>query len=365
MTEFNNITEVSEEIKAKLDSSSNKKKVITLYAFNGTGKTRISNEFTVLNNSDNEDNEPKIKVLCYSAFLEDLFSWNNENYTLSFASHSWEAKLIKDQGLEKNIIENFQKILNTKTEPFFDLEKGKIRFNIPSGDDKSKTNIKISRGEESIFIWSIFQTILETVINELNVNENNRSTDLFNDLEYIIIDDPVSSIDDTRIITLAMEITQLLESCKEENNFKFLITTHHPLFYNVLMNFFKRDNECKDFKYILSKNNSKLELEDLGDSPFGYHLLVKDEIKNAIETENIQKYHFNLFRGLLEKTANFLGLSNWDNCINGENKNEFIRLLNLYSHNKLEPMEYRDVSDKDKALFKKQFTEFIENFKYN
>jgi hypothetical protein len=28
-------------------------------------------------------------------------------------------------------------------------------------------------------------------------------------------------------------------------------------------------------------------------------------------------------------------------------------------------MEYRDVSDKDKALFKKQFTEFIENFKYN
>jgi len=34
--------------------------------------------------------------LCYNAFLEDLFSWDNENNILNF-SDSWEKDLIKNE----------------------------------------------------------------------------------------------------------------------------------------------------------------------------------------------------------------------------------------------------------------------------
>ena len=359
MCEFDSIEAVAEKIKSSLNSISDKKKISVLYAFNGTGKTRLSNEFVKLN----EENETtKIKVLCYNVFLEDLFKWDNEDYTLFFDSSSWESKLINDEGLDKKIINNFKNILNTKIEPEFNLDEGKIKFYLPS--DESKTNIKISRGEENIFIWSIFHTILETAIEELNINEENRSTDLFNDLEYIIIDDPVSSIDDTKIITQAIEIIHLIKS-NDNNHLRFLVTTHHALFYNIFFNSFKRDGNYKDFFYLLSKNEINFKLEEQkNDSPFGYHLLVKDEIQKAVDSGDAQKYHFNLFRGLLEKTANFLGYGNWYDCITGDKKQEFARIVNLYSHGKLLEMESKHIPDEHKNLFKEVFNDFISEFKW-
>lgn len=97
-----------------------------------------------------------------------------------------------------------------KIEPAFDFDREEVKFKIASGDD-SADSIKISRGEESIFVWSVFYTILEVIISELSVVENSRSTNIFNDLEYVIIDDPVSSIDDTRIISLAVKINNLIK----------------------------------------------------------------------------------------------------------------------------------------------------------
>lgn len=360
MTEFNLIEEVANKIKEDLNSTSEKKKISVLYAFNGTGKTRLSNEFI---NLDEENESNKIKTLCYNAFLEDLFSWDNEDFILSFNSNSWEAKIIKDEGLDVKIIANFKNIFNTKIEPIFDLENGKIIFSFPT--EEGRTNIKISRGEESLFIWSVFYTILETAIEEINIiEESNRSTDLFNELEYVIIDDPVSSIDDTRIITQAIELIKLIKS-NSENKLKFLVTTHHALFYNIFFNSFKRDRNFKIYPYILSKFETKLKLEEQKeDSPFGYHLLVKEEIQKAIDLVNIQKYHFNLFRGLLEKTANFLGYCDWYDCINGDKKQEITRIVNLHSHNKLSEIEYKELSDEEKNLFKETFNNFIREYKW-
>ena len=150
MAEFDSIEAVAGKIKENLDSDANKKQISILYAFNSTGKTRLSTAFTELANNDN--------VLCYNAFVEDLFKWDNENYILSLDPKSWIVKLIKEQGIEKNIIDNFSKIINSKIEPEFNLSKGEITFNIVSGDDSAKSKIKISKGEESMFIWSIFYT---------------------------------------------------------------------------------------------------------------------------------------------------------------------------------------------------------------
>lgn len=352
MAEFDSIEALAKKIKENLDSNKNKKKISILYAFNSIGKTRLSTAFSELTEN---------KVLCYNAFVEDFFKWDNENYVLTIDPKSWIVKLINEQGIELNISDNFIKIINSKIEPYFNLSKGEITFNIPSGDDKS--NIKISKGEESMFIWSIFYTILETAIDAINTDEDKRTTPVFNDLEYVIVDDPVSSIDDTKIITMAIKLIETIHSSKN-NMLKFFITTHHALFYNVFFNSFKKNNDYKFHAQILSRNGTKIKLENQSDSPFGYHLVVKDEIQKAIDTNTIKKYHFNLFRNILEKTANFLGYNNWADCIYGDNKQECIKLLNLNSHSRLSDLEYRELSDEDKILFQKTFNEFVKEFKW-
>src|SRR5215470_5026522 len=49
------------------------KRVVLLYAYNGTGKTRLSTEFKNLGkNGDDRD------TLYFNAFTEDLFQWDND-----------------------------------------------------------------------------------------------------------------------------------------------------------------------------------------------------------------------------------------------------------------------------------------------
>lgn len=69
------LTEIVQTIK---DSP---KKVQLLYAFNGSGKTRLSREFKELispKNPEIEEEDSKIKILYYNAFTEDLFYWDND-----------------------------------------------------------------------------------------------------------------------------------------------------------------------------------------------------------------------------------------------------------------------------------------------
>jgi hypothetical protein len=69
------LTQIAEQLK------NSPKKVQLIYAFNGTGKTRLSKEFKELiaPKSEVEENEEPIKILYYNAFTEDLFSWDNGN----------------------------------------------------------------------------------------------------------------------------------------------------------------------------------------------------------------------------------------------------------------------------------------------
>ena len=369
MAEFNLIEDLAEAIKHTLDTPALKKKIVALYAFNSTGKTRLTN---ILNKSDGEneiENEgeiggDQIKVLCYNAFLEDMFKWDNEHYILTFDQNSWIMGLISEQGLEKDIIDNFKDIISSNIEPSFDYTQGEITFNIVSGDNNSETNIKISRGEESMLVWSIFYTILKTAIDALNTDEADRTTPIFNNLKYVIIDDPVSSVDDAKIITMTIKLIEAIQA-HQNNTVKFFITTHHALFYNVLVNSFKRNSDCNFKSYSLLKDNYIFKLSEQGDAPFSYHLSVKEIILKAIEDDNIERYHFNLFRNLLEKTANFLGYKDWTDCIPEANKTEFIRLLNLYSHSRLSDLESKELPSENKTLFQETFSNFIISFKWN
>lgn len=362
--EYASVIELEQKIRGDLTATQDKKSIALVYAFNATGKTRLSAEISGLNNND----YGKTRVLSYNAFLEDLFSWDNEDCIYEFEPGSWFAKIIVEQGIEGDIVDVFKTITCSKIEPLLDFKKGHVTFNISTGDDAAQESIKISRGEESVFVWSIFYTILTAATEALSADAEMRTTDAFNDLEFIVIDDPVSSIDDARIIAVAVN---LFETIKKSTNtqLNFLITTHHALFYNVLHNSLRRglkDKKADRFFYTLSKNTDNiLKLEDhTSDCPFAYHLATKNMLAKAVNDEYIEKHHFNLFRGLLEKTANFLGYTNWSDCITGDNKIAFIRIVNNYSHSKLSELESAVISEADKQLFIETFKTFISEYKY-
>lgn len=356
---FTSIEAVCERIKTDLDTpkvnnGDTLKKVSLLYASNASGKTRLSKLF----HDQNED-----EVLYYSAFTEDLFSWDNTQLELKIDPNAKIFTIIHEQGLYNKITDRFQKITGSKLEPAISLTEGMVLFETPVDGNGNHQSIKISRGEESVFIWAVFCAILEAAIDELNIeNEIDRSTPDFNAIEYILIDDPVSSMDDSRIITIALELIGLIK--KSKSNLKFFITTHHALFFNVLFNSKIEDSFKKSF--IFTKTSSNYLLRTQGtDSPFAYHHIVISEIQNAIKSQDIKKYHLNLFRGLLEKTANFLGYNQWDMCLDDDEKTEaFKKIIQHYSHDSLSELDYNELDEDEKKQFKAAFYFFLNKFKW-
>ena len=346
-----------------------KKKVQLIYAFNGVGKTRLSREFKELvapkTEGEEAEEEKPIKVLYYNAFTEDLFYWDNDldedkNRKLIIHPNNFTDWIFKDQGQESNIITHFQHYTNDKLTPRFNEDYNNITFTIDGGNDDVIDNIKISRGEESCLIWCTFYCLLAQIIDILNIVEpEDRETDKFNKLEYIFIDDPVSSLDENHLIELAVDTAELVKSNQSE--VKFIITTHNPLFYNVLYNEFNNPEKRYGYKvkhsakYRLEKfDDSTYELHDSNDSPFSYHLLLLSELEKAIQTGNIKKYHYNFLRQILEKTSTFLGYEKWQELLylipDSSHEAYYNRLINKRSHAKDSGEETSHIDDSDKRV---------------
>lgn len=375
------LTEIARQLK---DAN---KKVQLVYAFNGTGKTRLSREFKQLVAPKNDEDEveqselSRNKFLYYNAFTEDLFYWDNDleqdaEPRLRIQPNSFTDWVLKDQGQDRNIITNFQRYANEKLTPRFNEEykvKDKdnkeiaikafteVTFSLERGDDEHSGNLKISKGEESNFIWSIFYTLIEQVIDILNVAEpSERETNAFDQLEYIFIDDPVSSLDENHLIELAVDLAQLIKSNNSE--VKFIITTHNPLFYNVLHNELNSDDggykkKCLD-KYRMTRlDDGTFQLvQQPNDSPFSYHLYLKSELEKAIEGGQLSKYHFNFLRNILEKTSTFLGYKKWGDLLpktdDGTTNPYEARIINISSHSKHAGEEVADLTEDDKRVLR-------------
>ena len=301
-----------EEIAQELKGSS--KKVQLIYAFNGVGKTRLSRIFKDLVTSrQDDDKKTRSKIIYYNAFTEDLFYWDNDleedtNRKLKIRPNGFTHWVFVDEGQERNIITNFQRYTSNKLTPRFNEDYSEVNFSVEGGNETRLENIKISKGEENCLIWCIFYSLLKEVIETLNIPEvEERSVEGFNELEYVFIDDPVSSLDENHLIELAVDIADLIKSSKNEQ-LKFIITTHNPLFYNVLYNELK-----SKATYMLRKNeDGTFELEEKdGDSnkSFSYHLFLKQTIEDAIQTKSIQKYHFHIIKKSLRKNCKFFWLS--------------------------------------------------------
>ncbi|WP_327213538.1 MULTISPECIES: hypothetical protein [Xenorhabdus] len=163
------LTEIAQQLKEA------NKNVQLIYAFNGTGKTRLSREFKQLiapkiDNDESGNNEElsltRTNFLYYNAFTEDLFYWDNdlsENTEPKFKiqPNSFTDWVLKDQGQDRNIIANFQRYTDEKLTPHFGENGAEVTFSFERDNEAQTENVKISKGEESNVIWSVFYTLIE------------------------------------------------------------------------------------------------------------------------------------------------------------------------------------------------------------
>ena len=364
-------------------------KVQLIYAFNSTGKTRLSRAFKELlppkagDEAAQRSELASKRILYYSAFTEDLFYWDNDlifdvEPKLLIHSNSFTRWVLEEQGQDRNIVTNFQRYTNNKLTPRFNEKYiftnnegrevtvkafSEVTFSLEGGNDKHTGKLKISKGEESNFIWSIFYTLLEQAILTLNdVQPDYPEPTPFDNLEYVFIDDPVSSLDDNNLIQLAVDLAQLIKLNKSSLN--FIITTHNPLFFNVLCNEFGSDEKTERYNWK-SKWFSKLRLEKNGDgslnlveqpndSPFAYHLHLMSQLEDAIKSGQVEKYHFNLLRNILEKTATFLGYKRWEHLLQESNDGlpnpSAKRIVNFSSHSKHAAEEVAPLKPEEKQI---------------
>jgi len=343
------------------------KDFVLLYAYNGTGKTRASMAFKDKGKRGGKDQRD---TLYFNAFTEDLFYWDNdlENDTervLQIKSESNFFNGFRELALEEKI---FFYLERYSTFDFkIDYDNWKVIFsqqiNNPKYNSRNQNNqepefitkdyIKISRGEENIFIWCIFLAVCELVLDD---------TDSYKWVKYIYIDDPISSLDDNNAIAVAGDLAKLLKRGKDK--IKTVVSSHHSLFFNVMCNELKR---FKNNRYFLYKNESQGHtLQKTDDTPFFHHVAILSELKKATESGNINTYHFNSLRSILEKTATFFGYSDFKKCIQGINDNIlYERALNLLSHGKYSVYEPVQMGDDNKKLFKKILDAFLEKYQFD
>ena len=286
-----------------------------VFAYNGTGKTRLSYDFAHFGRKD----ETPHHTLYYNAYTEDLFTWDNdlENNTDHHLLINQESSLI--QGLAGyNFTESLRKYLGVFTDIDFDFHYSEdnpdlpdyVVFNKTVGDDTFES-IKISRGEERLFVWCFFRCILDQVIG---------GNDAYKSIEYIYIDDPMSSLDDNNVIAFASQLYKVIrESRKQEDNakkagkedfrrIKYVVSSHHSLFFHVMLHGLSDDAKLGRYYLHRDKDSDELVLKSMSDkAPFYYNVAMMCEIQDAIRKDKLYTYHFNIMRSVMEKIREFFG----------------------------------------------------------
>lgn len=213
-----------------------------------------------------------------------------------------------------------------------DPERGieSISFFIPEENlDAPQGAIKVSLGEERIFVWCFFLALFE-----VEGWADKQSSHFF-------IDDPVSSLDDHNIFVTAMTLFDLIENQFEKR--KIIVTTHHIGLFSILSDWLTKGEKSSKFKlrtklYVLSDKSGEPTLENCRDDVFLYHLRVLQVLSNARKANDVRAYHFAMLRQVLENVASFLGVGQFGYVLNQIGINEPNRvadIVNALSHKKV------------------------------
>lgn len=339
------------------------KKFILLYAHNGTGKTRLSTAFKNLGKTGGEARD----TLYFNAFTEDLFSWDND------LANDRERVLKINRasaffaGLGELEMDNRIRPLLSRYADFdfrIDTTEWEVSFSreVTTGEGETVTtttvdDIKVSRGEENIFIWCFFLAVVQLAMDD-------DGTGPYRWVRYIYIDDPISSLDEHNAIAVANHLAQLLR--KEESRLKTVVSTHHTLFFNVLCNELKNAR-----RYFLSRAETadSYLMQETGDTPFFHHVAVLADLHAAEQSGRLFTHHFNMLRAVLEKTASFHGHPNFSACIKQDKDDEdgvlHTRLINILSHGNYSLYEPQEMLEENKRYFRKILRGFIERYPFN
>ena len=342
----------------------NGKKVTLIFAYNGTGKTRLSMAFKEQGKTYDSDGQTTARdTLYYNAFTEDLFSWDNDLENDQERVLRMNTASAFFDGLAELEMENrIRPLLHRYCDFDFtiDYDNGTITFfrdeRVEQEDGTYETirhdNIKISRGEESIFIWSFFLAIAQLAID---------GQEAYDWVKYLYIDDPISSLDENNAIAVAAHLARML---KEQERLKAIISSHHTLFFNVLSN-----EISKARRYFLSHGGSGHQLRDTGKTPRFYHVAMLKELHRVALSGKLYTYHFTILRSILEKTASFHGFNHFGQIINRDPDDEYgelhARYVNLLSHGNYSLFEPVEMLEENKEIFRKILSDFMKNYRFN
>lgn len=332
---------------------------ILLFAYNGTGKTRLSMAFKDAGKKTRKrpfsvgDHvgqaltiiESIRDTLYFNAYTEDLFSWDNDlendsQRVLRINKDSYFFDGFRELALEEKIFPYLARYADFDFR--IDYEAWTVTFSRGDVD-----HIKVSRGEENLFIWCVFLTLAELAID---------GAEAYNWVKYLYIDDPISSLDDNNAIAVASDLAKLLRRGKDK--VKTVISSHHGLFFNVMHNELKKQ-QTKSYFLHKAKDGEGHTLRATTDTPFFHHVAMLSELKTASQSGALYTHHFNTLRSILEKTANFFGQDDFSGCL-GTSGDEGLhaRALNLLSHGKYSLYEPREMLEDNKELF----TEILDGF---
>lgn len=342
--------------------------ILLLNAYNRTGKTRLSMEFKDYGKRKNNGSPD---TLYFNAFTEDLFNWENDlegdaRRHLRINTDSTFFNGLKDLALDSAI----EAYLSNYTDFQFKIDY--VEWTVSFSKDGAE-NIKISRGEENLFIWCLFMALCESVIDGL---------ESYQWVKYIYIDDPISSLDDNNAISVACDLTKLLRRIPSRKNsagvstpIKAILSTHHSLFFNVMCNELGRaktgESKAKHKRYFLHRPNSgkAYTLCATGDTPSFHHVATLIELQRAASKGKLFTFHFNALRSIMEKTASFFGHSDISSCLkamdNEENEALFNRALNLLSHGQYAIHEPTLMGEDNQNLFRQILADFITHFQFD
>ena len=355
---FTDLSALAQHLRDELEN----KKFILLYAYNGVGKTRLSTAYKDIGKEVDTDGEVTARdTLYFNAFTEDLFSWDNDLDNDAERVLKINADSSFFAGIDELEMDNRIRPLLDRYADFdfrIDTDKWEVRFSreVPRGGGHStEDGIKVSRGEENIFIWCFFLAVVQLALD---------GAEAYDWVKYVYVDDPISSLDEQNAIAVATHLARMLK--KEDSALKSVISTHHTLFFNVLFNELKRAN-----KYFLCRDSASKGylLRDTGDTPFFHHVAALTELYQAERTGELYTHHFNMLRTIMEKTASFHGHKNFSDCIRQREDDTdgvlYTRIVNLLSHGNYSLYEPREMMDVNKEHFRRILRDFIRRYPFN
>lgn len=345
-----------------------KERIFVLYAFNATGKTRLSVAYKDLTKEENGSHAG----VYYNAYSEDIFIWQNDSANegspiqldiRKSSLNKFHASLSEDDIREK--LNRYQPSYRFEFINHENPEDGiqSILFfyeeaDVDDPNNISKIPIKVSRGEERIFVWCFFLALFE-----VEGWADKQSSHFF-------IDDPVSSLDDHNIFITASTLFDLIEENFEKR--KLIITTHHIGFFAILADWLTKGEKASRFKKqakvcMLSTKDGEISLEKSNNDVFLYHLRLLQLLEQAQASNQVKAFHFALLRQALENIASFLGVAQFGYVlrqigINDEEKSA--NIINTLSHKKVYYFQSDELTSDSREMFDEVFNKLKERYNF-